>query len=136
VCHSDLHCVRNEWKNTRYPWVPGHEIVGRVVAVGSQVQKFRVGELAGVGCMIDSCGHCSSCGEGLEQYCENGHVSTYNGHSRALGENTYGTTSSSSPPSLRCSAQASRCTRLCGTGAQVPARRSASSGWAVSATWG
>jgi uncharacterized zinc-type alcohol dehydrogenase-like protein len=89
VCHSDLHTVRNEWRNTLYPSVPGHEIVGRVVAVGSQVQKFRAGELAGVGCLIDSCGHCPSCGDGLEQYCENGFVGTYNGPAFG-GENTYG----------------------------------------------
>jgi uncharacterized zinc-type alcohol dehydrogenase-like protein len=89
VCHSDLHTVRNEWRNTLYPSVPGHEIVGRVVAVGSQVQKFKAGELAGVGCLIDSCGHCPSCGEGLEQYCENGFVGTYNGPAFG-GENTYG----------------------------------------------
>jgi uncharacterized zinc-type alcohol dehydrogenase-like protein len=76
VCHSDPHTVRNEWNNTLYPSVPGHEIVGRVVAVGSQVKKFKAGELAGVGCLVDSCGHCPSCGEGLEQYCENGFVGT------------------------------------------------------------
>lgn len=89
VCHSDLHTARNEWKNTLYPSVPGHEIVGRVVAVGGQVTKFKVGELAGVGCLIDSCGHCPSCGEGLEQYCDNGFVGTYNGPASG-GENTYG----------------------------------------------
>jgi uncharacterized zinc-type alcohol dehydrogenase-like protein len=89
VCHSDLHTARNEWKNTLYPSVPGHEIVGRVVAVGSQVKQFKAGEVAGVGCLIDSCGHCPSCGEGLEQYCENGFVGTYNGPAFG-GENTYG----------------------------------------------
>jgi len=89
VCHSDLHTARNEWKNTLYPSVPGHEIVGRVVAVGSQVSKFKVGELAGVGCMVDSCGRCASCGEGLEQYCNNGFVGTYNGPAFG-GDNTYG----------------------------------------------
>ena len=89
VCHSDLHTARNEWKNTLYPSVPGHEIVGRVVAVGSEVRKFKVGELAGVGCLVDSCGHCPSCGEGLEQYCDNGFIGTYNGPAFG-GENTYG----------------------------------------------
>jgi uncharacterized zinc-type alcohol dehydrogenase-like protein len=89
VCHSDLHTARNEWKNTLYPSVPGHEIVGRVVAVGNQVQKFKVGDLAGVGCLVDSCGHCSSCHEGEEQYCENGFTGTYNGPAFG-GENTYG----------------------------------------------
>ena len=89
VCHSDLHTARNEWKNTIYPSVPGHEIVGRVKAVGSAVRKFKVGDLAGVGCMVDSCGHCISCGEGEEQYCENGFTGTYNGPMFG-GENTHG----------------------------------------------
>ncbi len=89
VCHSDLHTARNEWKNTLYPSVPGHEIVGRVVAAGDRVQNFRVGDLAGVGCMVDSCGHCPSCEEGEEQYCENGFTGTYNGPLFG-GENTYG----------------------------------------------
>jgi uncharacterized zinc-type alcohol dehydrogenase-like protein len=89
VCHSDLHTARNEWKNTLYPSVPGHEIVGRVVALGDQVRRFKVGDLAGVGCMVDSCGHCSSCHEGEEQYCENGFTGTYNGPVFG-GENTFG----------------------------------------------
>ncbi len=89
VCHSDLHTARNEWKNTLYPAVPGHEIVGRVVAVGNKVQGYKVGDLAGVGCMVDSCGHCHSCREGEEQYCENGFTGTYNGPLFG-GENTYG----------------------------------------------
>ncbi|HEX8986804.1 MAG TPA: NAD(P)-dependent alcohol dehydrogenase [Rhodocyclaceae bacterium] len=89
VCHSDLHTARNEWRNTVYPSVPGHEIVGRVVAVGDQVKNFKVGDLAGVGCMVDSCGHCESCQEGEEQYCENGFTGTYNGPVFG-GENTYG----------------------------------------------
>ena len=89
VCHSDLHTARNEWKNTLYPSVPGHEIVGRVTAVGNQVKKFKVGDLAGVGCMVDSCGHCASCGDGEEQYCESGFTGTYNGPVFG-GENTHG----------------------------------------------
>lgn len=89
VCHSDLHTARNEWRNTMYPSVPGHEIVGRVVAVGNGVKRFRVGDLVGVGCMVDSCGHCASCDEGEEQYCENGFTGTYNGPLFG-GENTYG----------------------------------------------
>lgn len=89
VCHSDLHTVHNEWKNTLYPSVPGHEIVGRVVAVGNQVTKFKIGDLAGVGCLVDSCGHCPSCHEGEEQYCDNGFTGTYNGPLFG-GENTYG----------------------------------------------
>ena len=89
VCHSDLHTARNEWKNTLYPSVPGHEIVGRVVAVGNKVTGFKVGDLAGVGCMVDSCGHCPACGEGEEQYCDNGFTGTYTGPVFG-GENTYG----------------------------------------------
>ncbi|MFZ4578593.1 MAG: NAD(P)-dependent alcohol dehydrogenase [Myxococcota bacterium] len=88
VCHSDLHTARNEWRNTVYPCVPGHEIVGRIVAVGSAVRAFRPGQLAGVGCMVDSCGHCASCAEGEEQYCENGFTGTYNGGPGV--ENTFG----------------------------------------------
>ncbi|NML06217.1 NAD(P)-dependent alcohol dehydrogenase [Sphingomonas sp. G-3-2-10] len=79
VCHSDLHTVRSEWGGTIYPCVPGHEIVGRVSAVGGSVDKFAVGEIVGVGCLVDSCQHCASCGEGLEQYCENGFTGTYGG---------------------------------------------------------
>jgi alcohol dehydrogenase (NADP+) len=89
VCHSDLHTARNEWTGTLYPCVPGHEIVGRVAAVGSQVKNFKVGDLAGVGCMVDSCGHCHSCAWDEEQYCENGFTGTYNGPLFG-GENTYG----------------------------------------------
>ncbi|MFL6733235.1 MAG: NAD(P)-dependent alcohol dehydrogenase [Sphingomicrobium sp.] len=79
VCHSDLHTVRSEWAGTLYPCVPGHEIVGHVSAVGDEVSRFAVGDTVGVGCLVDSCQHCSSCSEGLEQYCENGFVGTYNG---------------------------------------------------------
>jgi uncharacterized zinc-type alcohol dehydrogenase-like protein len=78
VCHSDLHQVRSEWGGTIYPCVPGHEIVGRVSAVGDEVTSFALGDLVGVGCMVDSCQHCSSCAEGLEQYCETGFTGTYN----------------------------------------------------------
>jgi uncharacterized zinc-type alcohol dehydrogenase-like protein len=79
VCHSDLHTVRSEWAGTRFPCVPGHEIVGHVTAVGPQVTRFKVGETVGVGCMVGSCKHCHACDEGLEQYCEHGFVGTYNG---------------------------------------------------------
>jgi uncharacterized zinc-type alcohol dehydrogenase-like protein len=79
VCHSDLHTARGEWGRTKYPCVPGHEIVGEVVSVGDKVTDFKVGETVGVGCMVDSCQHCQSCDDGLEQYCENGFVGTYNG---------------------------------------------------------
>jgi uncharacterized zinc-type alcohol dehydrogenase-like protein len=94
VCHSDLHTVRNEWHNTMYPSVPGHEIVGRVLTVGEAVTRFKAGDAVGVGCMVDSCQHCASCAEGLEQYCENGFTGTYNGPMFG-GENTYGGYSSS-----------------------------------------
>lgn len=89
VCHSDLHTARGEWGGTQYPCVPGHEIVGRIVAVGRDVADFHIGELAGVGCMVDSCGHCHSCRDGEEQYCEHGFTGTYNGPLYG-GENTYG----------------------------------------------
>jgi alcohol dehydrogenase (NADP+) len=79
VCHSDLHTARDEWGGTLYPCVPGHEIVGTVTAVGKDVKNFKVGDTAGVGCLVGSCGHCAACDEGLEQYCENGFVGTYNG---------------------------------------------------------
>lgn len=90
VCHSDLHTVRDEWHNAIFPVVPGHEIVGRVTAVGSHVKKFTVGQIAGVGCMVDSCQHCGSCDEGLEQYCENGFTGTYNDPEKHIGGETYG----------------------------------------------
>ncbi len=79
ICHSDLHTVRSEWSGTLYPCVPGHEIVGRVSAVGTAVKDFKVGDVVGVGCMVGSCQHCAACAEGLEQYCERGMVGTYNG---------------------------------------------------------
>ena len=79
ICHSDLHTVRSEWPGTLYPCVPGHEIVGHVTAVGAEVTGFKVGDTVGVGCLVDSCGQCGACGEGLEQYCERGMVGTYNG---------------------------------------------------------
>ena len=90
VCHSDLHTARNEWRNTRYPSVPGHEIVGRVTRSASEVTQFRVGDLVGVGCMVDSCQHCKPCADGLEQYCDNGFTGTYNGPEQGTGANTYG----------------------------------------------
>jgi len=91
VCHSDLHTARGEWGGTLYPCVPGHEIVGRVTAVGDAVTKFATGDIVGVGCMVDSCGHCPSCSEGEEQYCETtGFVGTYNGPDPVLGGHTFG----------------------------------------------
>lgn len=79
VCHTDIHFARNEWGFTVYPVVPGHEILGRVTAVGAAVTKFKVGDLAAVGCMVDSCRTCPSCRQGLEQFCQTGSVFTYNG---------------------------------------------------------
>ncbi|OCX66872.1 zinc-binding dehydrogenase [Thioclava sp. SK-1] len=90
ICHSDLHTVRGEWEGTLFPCVPGHEIVGRVTAVGSNVTTFEVGDLVGVGCMVDSCQSCPSCAEGLEQYCEAGMVPTYNGPSADAPGHTLG----------------------------------------------
>ena len=90
VCHSDLHTARNEWGGTVYPCVPGHEIVGRVTAVGDHVKKFKAGDLAGIGCLVDSCRECDNCKEGLEQYCSNGMVGTYNGMEKDGSGNTYG----------------------------------------------
>ena len=90
VCHSDLHTVRSEWPGTVYPCVPGHEIVGHVSAVGGDVQAFKVGDTVGVGCLVDSCRHCASCDEGLEQYCTNGFVGTYNGKTADAPGHTLG----------------------------------------------
>jgi len=90
VCHSDVHTARNEWRNTIFPVVPGHEIVGRVTAIGDHVSKFKVGELAGIGCLVDSCRECDNCKEGLEQYCSNGMVGTYNGQEKDGSGITFG----------------------------------------------
>lgn len=90
VCHSDLHLARNEWKGTTYPIVPGHEIVGRVTKVGSAVSSIAVGDLAGVGCMVDSCRECPDCRDGLEQFCQSGATFTYNSVDKQLGGMTYG----------------------------------------------
>jgi alcohol dehydrogenase (NADP+) len=90
VCHSDLHQARNEWHNTTYPCVPGHEIVGRVTRVGKGVTTFKVGDVTGVGCMVDSCRICPNCKAGNEQYCLSFPVLTYNGSDKALGGMTLG----------------------------------------------
>jgi uncharacterized zinc-type alcohol dehydrogenase-like protein len=89
VCHSDLHTVRNEWQNTTYPCVPGHEIIGRVVKVGSQVNKFKEGDTVGVGCMVDSCLTCANCEENLEQFCE-ATTWTFNSPDKHTGGITFG----------------------------------------------
>lgn len=90
VCHSDLHTARNDWGGTRYPSVPGHEIIGRVTRTGDGVNRFKAGDLAGVGCMVDSCKYCSSCTQGWEQYCLNGFTGTYNGKDPHTGGHTFG----------------------------------------------
>ena len=89
VCHSDIHMVENDWGSSRYPLVPGHEIIGRVIERGSEVGKFKVGDVVGVGCMVDSCRECPSCEKGLEQYCAEP-VWTYNGTDRFDKKTTYG----------------------------------------------
>ncbi|HTV01067.1 MAG TPA: NAD(P)-dependent alcohol dehydrogenase [Luteitalea sp.] len=96
VCHSDLHTARSEWPGTVYPVVPGHEILGTVTAVGTAVTKFKVGDTAAVGCLVDSCRTCASCKDGLEQFCTGGMVMTYNSPDPSLpGQMTYGGYSSS-----------------------------------------
>lgn len=90
VCHSDLHTARNDWGGTIYPAVPGHEIVGKITKVGAAVTKFKVGDIAAVGCMVDSCRECASCKQDLEQYCIPGFTGTYNGKDKHLGGRTFG----------------------------------------------
>ncbi|MEP6834022.1 MAG: NAD(P)-dependent alcohol dehydrogenase [Gemmatimonas sp.] len=90
VCHSDLHTVKGEWGGIAYPQIPGHEIVGRVVGVGNAVTSHKVGDMVGVGCMVDSCQSCPSCAEGLEQYCEKGMTGTYGGIEKETGRPTQG----------------------------------------------
>ena len=90
VCHSDIHQARDEWGGSMFPMVPGHEIVGHVTAVGGKVKKFKVGDVVGVGCMVDSCRTCRSCKDDLEQFCENGFTGTYNGMEQDKKTITYG----------------------------------------------
>lgn len=90
ICHSDLHQIKNDFGGTAYPIVPGHEIVGRVTAVGNHVKDFRVGELAAVGCIVDSCGHCEYCRDGIEQFCDEGATYSFNSPDKVLGGVTYG----------------------------------------------
>jgi uncharacterized zinc-type alcohol dehydrogenase-like protein len=90
VCHSDLHRARDEWGGTIYPCVPGHEMVGRVTAVGSDVVKHKVGDIAGVGVMVDSCRECANCKDGLEQFCDNGNTETYNSPDKHSHGHTFG----------------------------------------------
>jgi len=90
ICHSDIHQVRDEWGNSTFPMVPGHEIVGRISRIGPSVRKFKVGDLAGVGCMVDSCGRCDPCRRGTEQFCTQGAAFTYNGTEMDRTTPTYG----------------------------------------------
>jgi len=90
ICHSDLHQARDDWGGSQYPMVPGHEIIGRVVEVGADVTRLKIGDFAGVGCLVDSCRHCDACEHDLEQYCENGATFTYNSTDRHTGEATQG----------------------------------------------
>lgn len=90
ICHSDLHAVHNDWGGTTYPIVPGHEIMGKVTAVGNHVSKFKVGDLAGVGCIVDSCRTCEQCHDGEEQFCENGNTIVFNSSDKISGGMTYG----------------------------------------------
>lgn len=90
ICHSDLHAAKNEWGGATYPMVPGHEIVGKVTSVGNHINKFKVGDLAGVGCIVDSCHECDYCKEGEEQFCENGNTIVFNSPDKISGGMTYG----------------------------------------------
>ncbi|MDR2188135.1 MAG: NAD(P)-dependent alcohol dehydrogenase [Azonexus sp.] len=90
VCHSDLHMAHNDWGHTRYPLVPGHEIIGRVTGVGSAVTRYQAGDIVGVGCLVDSCGHCAPCAAGEEQYCLERPTPTYGGVDKQDGQPTYG----------------------------------------------
>jgi alcohol dehydrogenase (NADP+) len=90
ICHSDIHQARNEWGGSQYPMVPGHEILGRVSKIGSGVSKFKIGDLVGVGCFVDSCRHCAACKDGIEQYCEEGMIGTYNAVDPKYNTPTFG----------------------------------------------
>ena len=90
ICHSDLHAARDEWGGTKFPIVPGHEIVGRVISVGDQVTKFKIGEMAAIGCIVDSCRTCDPCKEGLEQFCEPGNTIVFGSKDKHLGGHTFG----------------------------------------------
>ena len=90
ICHSDLHQIKNDFGGTQFPIVPGHEIVGRVSAIGDHVSKFKVGDLAAVGCIVDSCGHCEYCRDGIEQFCDEGVTFSFNSNDKLLGGHTFG----------------------------------------------
>ena len=90
ICHSDLHQIKNDFGGTQFPIVPGHEIVGRVTAIGNHVSKFKIGDLAAVGCIVDSCGHCEYCKDGIEQFCDEGVTFSFNSNDKVLGGHTFG----------------------------------------------
>jgi len=90
ICHSDLHQIKNDFGGTQWPIVPGHEIVGRVTAIGDHVKNFKVGELAAIGCIVDSCGHCEYCNEGIEQFCDEGVTFSFNSPDKVSGGHTFG----------------------------------------------
>ena len=90
ICHSDLHQIKNDFGHTMWPIVPGHEIVGRVTSVGNHVKNFKVGDLAGVGCIVDSCDHCEYCNEGIEQFCDEGVTFSFNSPDKISGGHTFG----------------------------------------------
>ncbi|AYQ31847.1 NAD(P)-dependent alcohol dehydrogenase [Runella sp. SP2] len=90
ICHSDLHQIKDDFGGTMFPIVPGHEIVGRVTAVGNHVKNFKVGDLAAVGCIVDSCGHCEYCEEGIEQFCDEGVTYSFNSPDKVSGGHTFG----------------------------------------------
>lgn len=90
ICHSDIHTARFEWTGTQYPCIPGHEVLGRVLRVGKEVTRLKPGDIGAVGCLVDSCGHCDSCKDGVEQYCETGFTLTYDGQDKILGGQTFG----------------------------------------------
>lgn len=151
VCHSDIHQARNEWGIAVYPLMPGHEIIGRVTAVGGQVTAHKVGDLVGVGCMVDSCRHCEACAKDLEQYCLEGPTMTYATPDRVDGSNTMGGYSSSIvvsehfvvripagmdlPSAALSCAPASPPIRRSSTTASARATKSASLVWVAWATW-
>ena len=142
VCHTDLHIARNEWHGTTYPCVPGHEILGRVVKVGAQVKKFRAGDLAAVGCLVDSCRTCENCRDGYEQFCTAGPTFTYNSPDPHTDGLTYGGYSESVVMDeafvLRVPANldpAAAAPLLCAGIRPARARRSAWSDWAGWAIW-
>ena len=151
ICHADIHHARNDWQTANYPMVPGHEIIGRVGGVGSNVASFKEGDLAGVGCFVDSCRECESCGHGMEQYCSGPAVWTYNTVERAVKRgpsadihprSSWITTTCSAcrqvwilQQPLPCCARVSRPTHRLNTSGFLQATALASSGSADWVTW-